>query len=142
MAQWQELKSAQYLSTASDSPTAFESEPAAPRAPKRSPVETWQRVTSWVSAIAALAAAICLIGVGVPYISSAISDRPKSPIDWWLRLGGAKSDQTFEKFVRNAATAPQFDFDEMYKKSPVYNLDKTPMMQLNNWPTQPQFKMK
>ena len=142
MAQWQELKSAQYFQTSSDSPVALESEPTEPIAPKRSPVETWQRVTSYTSAVAALALATCLIAVGIPYITSALSGRPKNPIDWMLRLGGAKSNQTFEKFVRDAATTPALDFDEMYKKSPMYQFKDNPIQFNTNWQIQPQGKLK
>src|SRR5262245_55301546 len=49
---------------------------------------------SYLTLIVAAGALLCVAIVAVPFLKSAWSDRPKSAFDMFLRMGGAKPDQT------------------------------------------------
>ncbi len=40
-----------------------------------------------------------------------------------LRFGGARADQTFEQFIRESEISQQQDFEELYRKSPMYQFE-------------------
>jgi hypothetical protein len=105
--------------TAADVATAVAETPTQ----KTSSADAWARASRWVSVFAGAALVACVMGVAVPYLTSATSGKKTSPIDWLVRLKGGKPDQTFEKWVRDSADASQKEWQEMYRKSPAYQLD-------------------
>ncbi|HEV2970737.1 MAG TPA: hypothetical protein VGY55_12270 [Pirellulales bacterium] len=124
-----DLASAKYLAQAEDSLAAAETGSADTTQPPASSVDIWARVAGWTSYIAAAAVIACLVAVAVPYITAARSQKATSPIDWLIKLHGGSPDQTFEKFIRDSATANEHQWDEMYRKSPAYGIDPSKM----NW---------
>jgi hypothetical protein len=131
-----ELASAKYLAQVDDSFAAAAAGSADAAQPASSSVGTWARVSGWTSLIAAGAVIACAVAVAVPFITSVRSQKATSPIDWLLKLHGGPPDQSFEKWVRDSATANQHQWDEMYRKSPAYQFDPSKM----NWhfgPVQP-----
>lgn len=96
-----------------------------------------QRATTLLSIFVGAAAVACALGLAIPYLSQLNSEKPTNVLDWWLRLGGAKSDQTFEKFVRDTAESNQRQWDEMYRNSPAYKFSNSGGFQLNGWQPQP-----
>jgi hypothetical protein len=128
-----ELTSAKYLALVDESLAAAATGSADATQPPSSPVGGSARVSGWTSLIAAGAVIACLVAVAIPYIIAARSQKATSPIDWLLRFGGARPDQTFEKWVRDSATANQHQWDEMYRKSPAYGVDPSKM----NWHFEP-----
>src|SRR5262249_57737050 len=82
--------------------------------------QTLQRATTLVSIVVGAAAVACVLGLAIPYFSQLNSQKPTNVLDWWLRLGGAKPDQTFEKFLHDAAESNQQQWDDMYRNSPMY----------------------
>jgi len=92
-----------------------------------------QRATTLLSIFVGAAAVACALGLAIPYLSQLNSEKPTNVLDWWLRLGGAKSDQTFEKFVRDTAESNQRQWDELYRNSPAYKFNSSAGFQLNGW---------
>jgi len=88
-----------------------------------SSVHPLERISSWIGVIAAVAVVVCLAVLAIPYLASARSGKATNPLDWWLRFGGAQSDQTFEKFLRDRSSDYQREWDENYRKSPMYKFD-------------------
>jgi hypothetical protein len=91
----------------------------------RSGVSRWERAVSRLSLVmgAGLVVVIAIMALG--YFNSAkdsVSARAKksnSPIDWLLWFGGAKQDQTFEKYIRDTTAKSQEEWDERYRNSPM-----------------------
>jgi hypothetical protein len=92
--------------------------------PQASPLAAWVRASRWISAIAGAAVVACVIVLVVPSLRSALSIKATSPIDWLIRLGGGRSDQIFEKAIRDRSEANQREWQESYRKS-TYQLDPT-----------------
>jgi hypothetical protein len=44
-------------------------------------------------------------------------------LDWLLWFGGAKDDQTFEKYLKDTAEKNQREWEEKLRDSPVYQFD-------------------
>jgi hypothetical protein len=86
-------------------------------------VDAWARASRWISAVAGVAVVGCTMAIAIPYFTAASSGKPTSPFDWFLRFGGARSDQTFEKWVRDSTQANQRQWEEMYRNSPAYQFD-------------------
>jgi hypothetical protein len=124
-----ELMSAKYLTQADESLAAAATGSADTTQPATSSVGAWARVSGWTSLIAAGAVIACAVAVAIPLITAVRSQKATSPIDWLIKLHGGQPDQTFEKFIRDSATANQHQWDEMYRKSPAYQLDPSKM----NW---------
>lgn len=97
-----------------------------------------QRVTTWISVFVGAAAVACIVALAVPYLSEANAHKPTNVLDWWLRFGGAKPDQTFERFLEDRMDASQREWEEAYRNSPAYNLN-SPAYQFNQNQTQWQF---
>jgi hypothetical protein len=87
--------------------------------------EKWARAYSWISAGIALAIIACVTALAIPYLTGVGSWQRKNPIDWLLWLGGARSDQTFEKYIRDSAAANQREWDDRYRESPAFQFDST-----------------
>ncbi len=85
--------------------------------------DTLAQVSRWMSWIAGGAVVLCLMVFATGYFAGDGSKKRTNPIDWFLRFGGAKSDQSFEKFIRNTATMKTIDWDEQYRKSPMYQFE-------------------
>ncbi|HEY2761461.1 MAG TPA: hypothetical protein VGI75_11980 [Pirellulales bacterium] len=129
-----ELKSAQYLSSEShgDAPAqpAFELSNPHPSAQ----FESWHRAAKWISFGVAGTVIVCVIAFTSARMAGIHFPKSHYPIDWWIWLCGGSSDQTFEKFVKNAATSNTIDWDEQYRKSPAYQLKDMPVYQFNQAP--------
>jgi hypothetical protein len=139
-----ELKTAKYFESPEDELTATSGTTTDQSSSLReSSTASWERVTKWISLGAAGLVILCLVLVAVPYVTGIRLPKSASPMDWWLWFGGAKSDQTFEKFVRDTATKNPMDWDEKYRQSPMYqfkgiqplNLNQMPGGQLNSQPS-------
>jgi hypothetical protein len=96
----------------------------------RTSTDAWAKASSWISLIGGGAVAVCLLVFAAGYFIGDGTKKKTYPIDWFLRLGGAKSDQTFEKFVRDSAINSKVDWDEQYRKSPMYQFEnsQTPLI--------------
>jgi hypothetical protein len=119
-----ELISAKFLQSV-ESESATDATPAIDDAPQQriSSAAAWARASRWISMFAGSALVVCAMVVVVPYLTSASSGKRTSPIDWLIRLKGGKPDQTFEKWVRDSAESSQQEWQEMYRKSPAYQID-------------------
>jgi hypothetical protein len=97
---------------------------------RRIGTDSLAQVSRWMSWIAGGAVVLCLMVFATGYFAGNGSKKKTYPVDWLLRLGGAQSDQTFEKFVRNAATSKGIDWEEQFKKSPMYQFEnsQTPLI--------------
>ncbi|HEY2883015.1 MAG TPA: hypothetical protein VGJ15_11290 [Pirellulales bacterium] len=98
-----------------------------------SPATFAEKMVRWISLTMAVAVIICVAVIAVPYVASVSSHAPKNPIDWWLRLGGAEKNQTFEKFVRDAATKEQREIQERFHSSVEGTIDTQNL----NWQSVP-----
>jgi len=83
-----------------------------------------QRATTWISIIVGAAAVICIVALAVPYLSEVNAKKPTNVLDWWLRFGGAKPDQTFERFLQDSMEENQRQWEEMYRNSPAYQFNQ------------------
>jgi hypothetical protein len=81
---------------------------------------SWEKAAAWIGVGAVGLVVLCLALIAVPMVTGIKLPKSVSPIDWWLWFGGAKSGQTFEKFVRDTATKNQQEWDEKYRQSPMY----------------------
>jgi hypothetical protein len=134
-----ELSSSKYFQQAEQA--RAEAAGAAPPPPPQPPKKKggWENAASYTSVIAGAAALICVVAIAIPIINSAASHRPKNAIDMMLRFGGAKEDETFEKFLKNTVEATQRDFEEQFRNSPgfEFNPDKFRAalddMNFDNW---------
>jgi hypothetical protein len=93
------------------------------------PATSGERMMRWLSITMAVAVIVCVTVVAVPYVASVSSHAPKNPIDWWLRLGGAGQDQTFQKFVKDAATKQQQEIQAQFHPAIEGTID----LQNLNW---------
>ena len=131
-----ELMSAKFLQSV-ETNSVTNAAPSIDDAPlqKTSSAAAWARASRWVSMFAGTALVVCLLVVVVLYLTSASSGKKTSPIDWLIRLKGGKPDQTFEKWVRDSAEANQREWQEMYRKSPAYQIDPSKSI---DWHFEPQ----
>ena len=111
---------------------------AAAPPPKADP---WGQVYCWGSYAIGAAALVCVVALALPMLSP--SGKRSNAIDWMLWLGGAKPDQTFEKFLLDTAATNQREWEDRYRESPAYQLQSMQFdaSQLNlnqgNWQPQP-----
>ncbi len=63
---------------------------------------------------------VCLALIALPMVTGIKLPKSASPIDWFLWFGGGKSDQTFEKFVKDTAKKNPLDLEEKHRQSPMY----------------------
>jgi len=116
---------------ASDVALAFEPMIAPP--PVEPSTSGLARTISLVSRMVSFTLVVAITFVAVRYITAArdsLSARSKKsthPIDWLLWFGGAKKDQTFEKYLRESAEKSQREWDEKYRESPAYQLRQQPV---------------
>ena len=80
----------------------------------------WESAAGWIGVGVAAVAVACVAIVAVPMLSGIKRPKSTSPIDLMLWLGGAKSDQTFETFLKDTATKNQIDWGEKNRQSPMY----------------------
>lgn len=89
----------------------------------------WQRIVSRLSLVVGVALLICVTILAIGFVKSArdrVSARAKkatSPVDWLLWFGGAKEDQTFDKFLKDSSEKSQREWEERYRQSPAYQFD-------------------
>jgi hypothetical protein len=57
---------------------------------------------------------------------NARAEKSTHPIDWLLWFGGAKEDETFEKFVTDTIEKNQAEWDEILRESPAFNIENDP----------------
>ena len=81
---------------------------------------------SYLTLIVAAGVILCVAMLAFPYLKSAWSNHPKSILDLWVQLGGGKSGQTFEQFIKERTDADQREWAEMYKNSPAYKFKDMP----------------
>ena len=101
--------------------------------------QSLQRATTLISIFVGAAAVACVFGLAIPYLSQLNEEKPTNVLDWWLRFGGAKPNQTFEKFVQDGVESNQREWEEMYRNSPAYQFNNSGMYQFNQsqWQFQP-----
>ena len=96
---------------------------------KLSKFTTAERVTSRLSLVigAALVISVTILAVGYFTLAkdrvSARAKKSTHPLDWLLWFGGAKEDQTFEKFVKDSTKKSQKEWEERYRNSPAYQFN-------------------
>jgi hypothetical protein len=117
-----ELATAKYVQQAEQARAeAAAAQPAPTPAPRRP--RTWEHAASYVSIVAAGAVLICVAAIAVPVLTSDAPKKQSNPIDLILRFGGAKSDQTFEKFLNDSIETSQREFEEKFRNSPAFEFD-------------------
>jgi hypothetical protein len=134
-----ELASSKYLQQAEQA--RAEATAAAPPPPPQPPKKKngWENMASYTSVIAGAAALICVVAIAIPIINSAASHRPKNAIDMMLRFGGAKEDQTFEKFLKDTVESTHREIEQQLRNSPGYEFDPDKFraalddMNFDNW---------
>jgi anti-sigma-K factor RskA len=129
MSAYQQLSSTKYLEAAASAADAaavaqeHDDTPAPEASTAIHRTAFWERTASWTSLVAGVAVVSAVGVLAFPYLKSFSQRKPTNPIDLMLRFGGASRDQTFEKFIRDTATAEQQDWEELYRKSPAYQLN-------------------
>jgi hypothetical protein len=128
-----ELKTAKYFETQNGENEQLGAHPPEADSTPATPLRagTWEKAAAWVGVGVAGLVVVCLALIAVPMLTGIKMPKAASPIDWWLWLGGAKSDQTFEKFVRDTATKSRQDWDEKYRQSPMYQFQGIQPIDLN-----------
>jgi hypothetical protein len=101
--------------------------------PEASALGAWAQASSWISVVVAGAVIACVTVLAIPYLTAARSQKATHPIDWFLWFGGARSDQTFEKYLRDSSEAYRREWEESYRKSPAFQLDRD----YTNWQFEP-----
>ncbi|HTQ40062.1 MAG TPA: hypothetical protein VMJ32_13640 [Pirellulales bacterium] len=92
------------------------------------------RAIRWISLGIGGAAILCLVLLAVPWLKGIGLPKSANVMDWWLWLGGAKSDQTFEKALRDSAAKNQQEWEEKYKQSPMYQFKGIQPIDMNPMP--------
>jgi hypothetical protein len=100
----------------------------------------WERIALWISRGTAAAVAVCVTALAVSFFAGIHLPKTLNPMDWWLRFGGAKPDQTFQQFIRDASARNQLDMDKNFRKSQLYQFEQSPNFQLNPQMTNWQFQ--
>jgi hypothetical protein len=120
------LKTAAYYQAACEAQADEMPEVGRPSARRGVDPSAAERLMSKLSLYVGGGLAACVAVAAVGYFVAAgnrVNDRAKEsthPIDWLLWFGGAKDDQTFEKFVNDAIEESQRDFEEQMRSSPAY----------------------
>lgn len=115
-----ELQTAKYMGSTSE---PIESEDAAEInsfQENRSPTSRLEKAAGWVGVGVAGLVVVCLALIAIPKLTGFKMPKAASPVDWFLWLGGAKSDQTFEKYLTDSAKKNQQEWEERYRQSPMY----------------------
>jgi hypothetical protein len=129
--QAEEERQARLAADAAAEAAELEGQAAQPPARQSWSSELLMRRLSYVMGGGAL---LCLVMLAIPYAASMNSHKRVSPLDWWLRLGGAGSDQTFDKFLRDSLTTTQkqLQSQSQLQDSPFTQIDTSNF----NWATQ------
>jgi hypothetical protein len=129
------LKTAKFLEQAAENEAGFTDQSLqGAMGEGRSAIDTWQRAATWMSLMLGAAVVVCIAGIAISSLAGLKLPKSAYLIDWWLWFGGAKTDQTFEKFVRDASTKNQDNWDELYRQSPAYQLKDLQGVQFNQSP--------
>ncbi len=123
----QDLMTAKYFQSNDEASTsgAATTTDEAPRA-QTTPIAACARASRWISAVAGVALMACLIGLAIPYLKSAASTKANSPVDWLVRtFTGRSSDQVVQQWLRDRGEANKQQWDEMYRKSPIYQFEQS-----------------
>ncbi len=91
----------------------------------------WEKVAAWMGVGASGLVVVCLALIAVPMVTGIKLPKSASPIDWFLWFGGGKSDQTFEKFVKDTAKKNPLDWEEKYRQSPMYQFQGAQPINVN-----------
>ncbi len=125
MSEIHELTSAKYFEQAEQARLAAAATTLSTESEQPSvlPTRSWERANSWISLVAGVAVLACVGVLAAPYVNALFSKKTPHPINMMLRFGGASSDQTFEKFLRDSAAANQREWEERYRDSPMYQFN-------------------
>jgi hypothetical protein len=94
----------------------------------------WERLSTWVSVGAAGAVVLCLAIFAITSITGIHLPKDANGLNLWLWFGGAKSDQTFEKFLKDTAAKNKRDVEANFQSSPVSDMHFVPIEQFNQSP--------
>ena len=125
------LSTAKYL-TQTDEPDDAAPDDNSPEASPAPAAGGFEHLTSRLSLVIGGAAAVCVLILVVGWFTvardrvNARAEKSTSPIDWFLWFGGAKEDQTFEKFVTDTIEKNQAEWDEILRESPAFNIENDP----------------
>jgi hypothetical protein len=135
---FEQSMSAEAAEAATNSASAEAAEAATNSAlPGASAARGWDHAMSRISVVVGLALAVGAAAVAVPYLTaapkftSASAGKKTYPIDWFLRFGGAKKGQTFEKFIQDNVNRNDLDLDRMFRDSAASKIDSS------KWKLQP-----
>jgi hypothetical protein len=79
--------------------------------------------TRWISIAAGAMVVICGAVLAYPYLTAPKSKKPTNAFDMFLRFGGAKEDQTFEKWLTDSLEASEGEWDKIQSESPAFKFD-------------------
>ena len=117
----QKMQSEAYFDQANSATLESDSAAADEYRPRKG--QSLQRATTLISFFIGAAAVACVLGLAIPYLSQLNSEKPTNVLDWWLRLGGAKPDQTFEKFLHDRIKVASRGVDVTMKEPFAGRLD-------------------
>ena len=126
------LSTAAYFEQAQQADAAA-AEAARSTGPSATSHNRWERATSLFSLMLAGALAISLAGLAILFLASGRdgtdrrAKKATHPIDWLLRLGGAKPGQTFERYITDSVERSEREFDDIQRASPIYKLKSQPI---------------
>jgi hypothetical protein len=128
-----ELKTAKFFEAADEEGRQLGAHPseAGSTPGSQSRTTSWETAAAWIGVGAAGLVVICLALIAVPMLTGIKLPKPANVMDWWLWFGGAKSDQTFDKALRDSAAATQREWEEKYKQSPMYQFKGIQPIDLN-----------
>jgi hypothetical protein len=93
--------------------------------PQATKTETggWEAFARKFSYGVAGVASVCILLAAIPFLSGLGKQKRVSALDFWLRLGGASSDQTFAQFLQDSAKSTQYQLDSLSSQSPALQFD-------------------
>jgi hypothetical protein len=126
-----ELQTAKYLGSTAEPIESEEALEANPVAEKGSSPSGLEKAAGWIGVGAAGMVVLCLVLIAIPKVTGIKLPKAASPLDWMLWFGGAESDQTFNKFLKDSAAKNQQEWDERYRQSPMYQFQGMKPIDLN-----------
>jgi len=126
------LTTAVYYEQEQEARAAAEADASSVTRPRVLPTSRWEHATSRISLIIAGVLAVCLAVLGIACLSAARdktaqAKRATYPIDWLLRFGGAKPDQTFQRFIKDSTERNDREWEDRYRDSPAYKHRSQPV---------------
>ena len=125
------LSTAKYL-TQNDEPDDVSPEDGSPELSAPPAARGLEHITSRLSWIIGGAGAVCALILILSWFGlardrvNARAEKSTSAIDWFLWFGGAKEDETFEKFVTDTIEKNQTEWEEILRESPAFNFENDP----------------